>query len=88
MYLSGRPAGLNHGGLILVEFNLAIFPQTVKSCFLHMCTSEENGIANEGHTSSVTGLKHLVRLRSCEKQWTGGALFHENAAVLCENHHE
>ena len=31
MYSSGRPAGLNRRGLILVELNLAIFPHTAKS---------------------------------------------------------
>ena len=31
VYLSGRPACLNHEGLILAGFNLAIFPHTTKS---------------------------------------------------------
>ena len=44
-------------------------------CFLHMCTSEESGIANEAIL--LTGLEHLVRHRSCEKamDWWQTALW-------------
>jgi len=52
-----------------------------------MRTREEKWCHEGSHSSSVSGLNHLVSLQTWKKRWAG-ALLSENAAVLCEDHPE
>ena len=73
--------------VFLIQQSCVIILYYVAKWFVRMLTREEKWRHKGSHSFSVSGSNRLVWLQTWKKRWAG-ALLSENAAVLCENHHE